>query len=68
MRVVILGSGAALPDPDRCHGSVLITVRGAQTPMEISLLMQPIPKPFPPTPFPPSKMSLHHNILCLVVP
>lgn len=27
MRVFILGSAAALPDPDRCHGAVLITVR-----------------------------------------
>ena len=27
MRIVLLGTGAALPDPDRCHSSILITVR-----------------------------------------
>lgn len=28
MRVIMLGTGAALPDPDRCHTSILITVGG----------------------------------------
>jgi ribonuclease Z len=28
MRVIMLGTGAALPDPDRHHSSILITVRG----------------------------------------
>ena len=27
MRVVILGSAAALPDPNRCHAAILITVK-----------------------------------------
>lgn len=26
MRVVLLGTGAALPDPDRCHTSILVTL------------------------------------------
>ena len=26
MRIVLLGTGAALPDPDRCHTSILITL------------------------------------------
>lgn len=26
MKVTILGSGAALPDPDRCHSSILVTL------------------------------------------
>lgn len=26
MRITILGSGAALPDPDRCHTSILVTL------------------------------------------
>ena len=26
MRIVMLGTGAALPDPDRCHTSILITL------------------------------------------
>jgi ribonuclease Z len=26
MRIVMLGTGAALPDPDRCHSSILITL------------------------------------------
>lgn len=26
MRITILGSGAALPDPDRCHSSILVTL------------------------------------------
>ncbi|MGN6461726.1 MAG: MBL fold metallo-hydrolase [Pseudolabrys sp.] len=26
MRVILLGTGAALPDPDRCHTSILITL------------------------------------------
>jgi ribonuclease Z len=26
MRIVMLGTGAALPDPDRCHSSILVTL------------------------------------------
>ena len=26
MRITILGTGAALPDPDRCHTSILLTL------------------------------------------
>ena len=27
MRIVMLGTAAALPDPDRCHASILISVQ-----------------------------------------
>lgn len=30
MKVTILGSGAALPDPDRCHSSILVTLDNGQ--------------------------------------
>jgi len=30
MRVVFLGTGAALPDPDRCHTSILITLNSGR--------------------------------------
>lgn len=28
MRIIMLGTGAALPDPDRCQSGILLTVRG----------------------------------------
>lgn len=30
MRIVMLGTGAALPDPDRCHTSLLLTLRNGR--------------------------------------
>jgi ribonuclease Z len=30
MRIVMLGTGAALPDPDRCHTSILITLESGR--------------------------------------
>jgi ribonuclease Z len=30
MRVILLGTGAALPDPDRCHTSILLTLKNGR--------------------------------------
>jgi ribonuclease Z len=30
MRVILLGTGAALPDPDRCHTSILVTLNNGR--------------------------------------
>ena len=30
MRLIMLGTGAALPDPDRCHTSILLTLNNGR--------------------------------------